>query len=255
MEQTQNTASPNTDANDRQSQLATVLIGVLIVVAGFLIYTVFNNQSSLEPLNDIDVNEDGTILEEDGDGNATPTETAVTEQPEGGSYYQVREGDTLWSIAQRAYNDGYQWRVIADENSIPVQDTQLEVGDELFIPAIGGPADEDDQDDQEGEQEQTEDETTEPDEEPTTEPTQGAEEPTDENGEEATEEETEATIYTVERGDTLWSIAQKLYGDGNKWRLIYEAEENEINLYTSVTTGETYPIIHAGNVLVIPAAQ
>ncbi len=43
-------------------------------------------------------------------------------------------------------------------------------------------------------------------------------------------EKTEATMpgvktYIVEEGDNLWMIAKKVYGDGSKWQLIYEANE------------------------------
>lgn len=31
--------------------------------------------------------------------------------------------------------------------------------------------------------------------------------------------------YTVEDGDNLWKIAKKVYGDGSKWQLIYDANE------------------------------
>ena len=34
--------------------------------------------------------------------------------------------------------------------------------------------------------------------------------------------------YQVQEGDTLSSIAQKLYGDPNRWRDIYKANQDEI---------------------------
>ena len=33
---------------------------------------------------------------------------------------------------------------------------------------------------------------------------------------------TQPAIYTVQSGDSLFSIAQRFYGDGNKWPLIYD---------------------------------
>lgn len=57
--------------------------------------------------------------------------------------------------------------------------------------------------------------------------------------------------YTVQRGDTLWSIAQQVYGDGNQWHKIADSPENSISTYTAAD-GHTYPLIHQGNVLVIP---
>ena len=59
-------------------------------------------------------------------------------------------------------------------------------------------------------------------------------------------------MYTVQHGDTLWSIAEKFYGDGNDWKIIFDHADNNIGMYTSITTGQQYPIIHTGNVLVIP---
>ncbi|MEM7093156.1 MAG: peptidoglycan-binding protein LysM [Actinomycetota bacterium] len=37
--------------------------------------------------------------------------------------------------------------------------------------------------------------------------------------------EPEATFHTVEAGDTLWAVAEKAYGDGNKYMLIFEANK------------------------------
>jgi hypothetical protein len=35
--------------------------------------------------------------------------------------------------------------------------------------------------------------------------------------------------YTVKKGDTLWAIAERELGDGNRWREIYDANENLID--------------------------
>lgn len=51
----------------------------------------------------------------------------------------------------------------------------------------------------------------------------------------------DTTSYTVERGDSLWTIAVRAYGDGYKWVEI--ARDNKL----------TNPdIIHAGNILSLP---
>ena len=53
-------------------------------------------------------------------------------------------------------------------------------------------------------------------------------------GEEASEavekegEDTASQIYTVVSGDSLWNIAQDKYGDGEKWRVIYDANKDAI---------------------------
>ncbi|MBS3733512.1 MAG: LysM peptidoglycan-binding domain-containing protein [Phycisphaerae bacterium] len=50
--------------------------------------------------------------------------------------------------------------------------------------------------------------------------------------------------YTVEKGDTLWSIAKQIYGDGQKWRLIVEANP-----------GLKPEALRIGQTLTIPPAQ
>ena len=37
-----------------------------------------------------------------------------------------------------------------------------------------------------------------------------------------------AAEYTVKSGDTLWAIAKKTLGDGNRWREIYQTNANVI---------------------------
>lgn len=54
-----------------------------------------------------------------------------------------------------------------------------------------------------------------------------------------------ARHYTVKAGDSLSKIAQREYGDGSKWRAIYEANRGTI----------TDPdLIHPGQELTIPPA-
>ena len=38
----------------------------------------------------------------------------------------------------------------------------------------------------------------------------------------------EAAVYTVQQGDTLWSIAQRLYGKGALWTQIFEANRDQL---------------------------
>lgn len=47
--------------------------------------------------------------------------------------YIVQKGDYLWKIAQKVYNDGYQWTKIAKANSIS-NPNLIEVGQTLAIP-------------------------------------------------------------------------------------------------------------------------
>jgi nucleoid-associated protein YgaU len=57
-------------------------------------------------------------------------------------------------------------------------------------------------------------------------------------------EEPDAALYTVEKGDTLWEIATKNYGNGAKYQIIVEANQPMIK-----DADEIYP----GQVLRIPA--
>ena len=51
--------------------------------------------------------------------------------------------------------------------------------------------------------------------------------------------------YTVKSGDSLSKIAKHLYGDGNKWHRIYEANRDKI---------KNPDLIHPGQELTIPDA-
>ena len=61
-----------------------------------------------------------------------------------------------------------------------------------------------------------------------------------------TEKTPEATFHTVEKGDTLWAIATKNYGDGSKFKLIFQANRPMLS-----DPDEIYP----GQVLRIPPLE
>lgn len=116
--------------------------------------------------------------------------------------YIVKKNQSLWKIAEEVYGSGYNWVDIAKENNIKNPNIIRE-GQELKIPNV----------------EVKEVKTT------------------------ISPEMQKITggTYTVQKGDNLWKIAVRAYGDGYKWVEI--ARENNL----------TNPnIIHSGNVLRLP---
>jgi len=135
--------------------------------------------------------------------------------------HTIEKGETLWSISEKYFNNGTDWKKIAEANNIS-SPTKLEVGQQLTIPT--------------GEKEITATEA--PKETELTSPT-----PKGQITEEAASTTNAITgaNYTVVKGDSLWKIAVRAYGDGYKWSEI--AKENHL----------THPnIIHIGNVLILP---
>lgn len=125
----------------------------------------------------------------------------------------VTEGETLWSIAEDSYGSGYNWVDIKEVNSLESDD--VEVGQKLIIPN---------------------DITLS---EPTTTQTEAQISEIEELV--SNQSTVEGDTYTVEKGDCLWDIAVRAYGDGYKWTEI--AQANDL---------ENPNLIHSGNVLMLP---
>ena len=133
---------------------------------------------------------------------STGTKTEVSESTLPKTH-SVAKGENLWTIAEKYYGSGYNWVDIAKENNLTNANVVTE-GQNLAIPNV---------------------------------------EPkvvTKAETKVAAEAITGGT-YTVVKGDNLWNIAVRAYGDGYKWTGI--ARENKL---------ENPNLIHAGNILTLP---
>jgi len=141
----------------------------------------------------------------DNKGEIIPA-IGIEQEDSNSDKYTVQKGDTLWSISEKTLNSGHDWKKIAQANDL-YSPYNIEEGQKLLIP--------------EKESEGTNTST--------------------QNITQNTDKPISGNLYEVVKGDSLWNIAVRAYGDGYKWVDISKAN----NL---VNPG----LIHAGNVFVIP---
>lgn len=189
-----------------ESTISMLLGTLVIIVVGLLVVNYFR---SVDPTNSI------------------PDGAAATESNELPTTHTVAAGESLWTISELYYDTGYNWIDIQEANDLS-DPAAIEEGMELTIPALATPTIEPTQT-----PEATITTTATPESTPET-----VMEPADDP---STPQPATDTVYTVERGDTLWDIAVQMYGDGYQWTKIAEAN----NLANP-------NIIHAGNVFQIP---
>ncbi len=132
--------------------------------------------------------------------------------------YTVQEGDSLWSIAEKSYNDGFKWHLIAEANNI-TEPYAISTGTTLIVPSVDNTAAKEQQSAQESMA-----------------PPPGGVAPVVIGSSSIT-----GTTYTVVHGDNLWDIAVRAYGDGYRWTDI--ANANKL---------ENPGLIFSGNVLNLP---
>ncbi len=100
-----------------QSRLSMILGALIVLVVGILVFNYFNkNSADLGPAQQ-------TQMEEDVSPENLPGK------------YTVKEDDTLFTVAEKYYKDGYKFTEIAKANNISNPD-QIEVGQVLEIPKI-----------------------------------------------------------------------------------------------------------------------
>ncbi len=217
-----------------ETRAAIFVTGILIIIAAFLVYNYYQKTDNLDDTNNQALND---LTEEKSE---TSDEATLAEEVEKGSYI-VKENDTLWSIADKELNDPYRWTEIKELNGL--QSSEVKKGDVLKLPA----REENEvlaQATEEAEETVAEETTEETETEETVAETK--EEETVKTGEILADTSIRATTYTVERGDTLWSIAEKMYGDPYQYTKILDANPQLGRL------PDGNVLIHAGNVLNLP---
>ena len=103
----------NLETESNQSKLSMVLGALIILVVGILIFNYFNR-----PKPDL--------------GSSQQTESTQNEQNISEGKYTVKEGDTLFTIAEKYYNDGSKFEELAKTNNISNPDL-IEAGQILDI--------------------------------------------------------------------------------------------------------------------------
>ena len=148
----------------------------------------------------------GTV-EIPGTNDVVLSENAIKEKQDKENSYTVQKGDNLWKIAVKRYNDGYAWTKIAKENNLK-NPGMLYTGQELKMPVIE----------------------------------QKTETKISTNTNTSVNTIDQGADYKVARGDSLWKIAVKAYGDGYKWTTIYQENKAIIPHANGLEIGMTIKI-------------
>lgn len=107
------------DLEDRQSVVSLVLGALIIIIVGILLYNYFNKPSGdLGPSQQTEDETSGDVAKEDLPGQ-----------------YTIKAEDTLFSIAQKYYDDGYKYTAIAEANNL-TDPNAIEAGQVLQIPKL-----------------------------------------------------------------------------------------------------------------------
>lgn len=197
-----------TNIESNQSKVSLVLGALIVLVVGILVFNYFNkNKASLGPAQQSQ-NQTQTGEKQDVSKDSLP------------GNYTVKEGDTLFTIAQKYYEDGDKFTEIAQANNLN-DVNEIVVGQVLKIPKV-----------------ETQKETTTPAAE--------QQQPTEELGTGGGNNtiwgpRIEGNTYTVVEGDWLSKIAGRAYGDIMAYEKI--AQANNIS---------NPDHIEPGQVLVIP---
>ena len=129
-------------------------------------------------------------------------------------YYTIQPGDSLWGIAQRYYGSGQYWERILRDNADTISSpNRIYAGQVIIIKLTQN----------------------------NVEPPANTEVNTIENASE--NPIVNAGSYTIQAGDSLWGIARRVYGRGELWEKIYQANRNTIS---------DPGVIYNGQVLNIP---
>lgn len=194
-----NVQKPSDPSFRRFESIVSLGLGALVVVIAIVLLFNYVNKRN----NNISVpgiSTDNTQAENSTGKDSTNSGSVVSANLP--TTHTVAKGESLWKIAEKYYQSGYNWVTIVKENKL-TNANAIEVGQKLSIPKA----------------------------EKIVPPGQTV----------ATEPAIKENEYTVVKGDDLWNISVRAYGDGYQWPKI--AQANKLG---------NPNIIHPGNVLKIP---
>lgn len=197
-----------------ESYMSLILGLAVVIIAGIFVVSFIRNRGSenAPPKTDVSSQKTEKAEEVSKEDSKNTEKTAKDKSTSIEDTYTVVPGDTLWSIAEKVYQSGENWKDIADANKLENPQV-VHPGNKLIIPKAktetkGGES---------TASQKTEDNVT------------------------TSPNKITGTSYTIVRGDTLWDISVRAYGDGFKW--VDLAKANNL----------TNPsLIHADNTLTIP---
>lgn len=107
------------DLEGNQSYLNIILGGLIIIILGVLIFNWFNkSEGNIGPAQDTTQSANADVSKDNLPGT-----------------YTVKEGDTLFTIAQKYYDDGYKYSEIVKENKF-TNENVVTVGQKITIPKL-----------------------------------------------------------------------------------------------------------------------
>ncbi len=197
-----------------ENTISTILGGIVVIVIGAVIFNYLNKNR---------IPQVGQVTPEAATEQVTAPEISLTPEvklteeqgqlvPEGlPTTYTVKAGDDLWHISEKFYTSGYNWVDIAKTNNLK-NGNVISAGQKLTIPKAAIKK--------------------------VTHKTVLSQVKTDRPN------AIEGTSYKTVKGDYLWKIAIRAYGDGFAWTRIYNANKALI--------GRNPSALEAGMALTIP---
>jgi len=180
--------------------------GLVVVVVAVLLFNYYKTSKELTSVNDESAAtiSTGIIDTNDNEAARSANENII---PQGLPIkHTVEKGEYLWSIAQKYYNSGFNWVDIAKENNIKDGD-KIAVGQEITIPQVRVRV-------------------------PLNKSLVSNQGTTIK-----TQQAFSGSVYKVQKGDSLWTIAVKSYADGYKWPEILASNKNLIKEASVIEIG------------------
>ena len=182
-----------------ESAISQAMGALVVVLVGVLLFNYFkDNKSTPEITTEAEqtiATSENVELTTDDTGKYIPKGLPAS--------HNVVKGESLWTISEKYYGNGYNWVDIASENKL-ANANSLNEGIVLTIPQAALRYDKDVK-----------------------------------LALEAVGDDSllSATSYTVVKGDHLWNIALRAYGDGYRWNDIYKANADKIRNANQIEIG------------------